>query len=269
MTSYRAQYVVNYRANLLRPEPLEEPIRLECDFAFDGPKAFYEKAVFQNDELALRETEGFDGEALRGLLREPGHSPHGYIMTLDSRSRKRFYGFGNPFLAAGLLNGPIDWGRDVQGMDDLAEQMRTSLIFETPVEIDGIECLAFGCFQEMYFCAPELGYAFIELRSGKYRLDKATGAYEKSDSCLVQKNSDFVEVIDGLQLPQTIEHIHMRDGEVFVDFTTTVQKYEVNEEIPDELFTDIIPNGVHVIDGILGFGYVQDSSKKNEGIGEQ
>jgi hypothetical protein len=256
ISSYRVNYVTNYRAQTNTPRVLEMPMRLECDFAFDERKLFIQQATFHNDELKKTETEGFDGEILRGLLEGHDHSPHGSVRTIVFR--ECYYKSENPFLAAGLLNGPADWGRKVTAMaHDLAHEAEHSFFYETPVEIDGVECIVFGTSLNMIFCSPEHSYALMEVRSSEFAFDKESGRYVRDGSFVIQKNSDFIEVADELWLPKTIEHLFERDGEAVVDYTTTVESYEVNEDIPEDLFTDIIPEGVLVTDVVLDLIYRQ------------
>lgn len=253
IATFRAHYRADYSIYLIGPDPKEKPPRIEVDFAFDGQKVFYAKEVSRGGTVEVKMTEAYDGEVFRDLLERRDENPYGTIGTLDSR--ERFFGRENPILRAGLLNSAVEWGRE-DFEDDLASCVLDGFVYETPVTIGGIECLPIGKVTKFFYCSPQHMYALVESRSGTFDFDETASRYVGENSFVVRKNSEFVRVTDQLWLPKRSEYVHTRDNQIVNQYTMTVSSYDVNESLPDSLFTEIMPQGAYIVDTVQNASYV-------------
>lgn len=228
------------------------PTRSSCTFIAEGDRLLYRRAEFKGEESLEEETETFDGEIVRTLLRSPGGSLYASLMELDWRSR--FFDQCNPLVCARLINSPVDFGRERDDVD-LSAEVRSLFAYETPVEINGIECRAFGAYDRQYYCSPAHGYALVAVRHAA-GYDTNLKHYVRDGNRHRELNSDFVAAIDDLWLPGRSETWWIRDGRVTRLIRMRVDEYQINDPVEGAVFDDIIPDGTFVSDALRDETYV-------------
>ncbi|MDQ3331006.1 MAG: hypothetical protein M3552_10175 [Planctomycetota bacterium] len=262
LRSLHAAYVVEYSAELpVDSKPSQAPPHIKCDFAFDGSKARFVRTVTRDGRLDERVLEAYDGRVLRRTLIVPGHKTNSAIMSLDSRSR--FFAPGNPLLSAGLINSSMDLGED-DAESDAAAFARMTFVYETPVEVSGTGCIVVGNNNRQWYFSPEHSFAALEYHSGGVRFDQGTGRFVRSDTFSRVANSGLENISPGLWLPRTSTYELSRNGTVVEKYSTTVSSYKVNTELRSSLFTDVIPDGAYVADGVQNATYVSGRANVDE-----
>jgi hypothetical protein len=254
IASLRARYSTDYRVRDNFPEPERGSRVFECEFAFDGQKAFFEKSVLRDDAWLKKETEAYDGEVLRTLLEEPDENPYGTIGPLDARGRS--FVPENPMWCAGLVNSVVVTKGEGSENCDLGLAVNQNFVYEIPATIRGIECLPVGQVGSVWYCSLGHQYALVEKRIGDVHFDEGTQRYVRRDSSVVHKNSEFAPVSDQVLMPKRSEYTLTREGQIVQHFVTTVSSYELNEDVSPDLFSEIIPQGAYLVDALQDAVYV-------------
>ena len=67
-------------------------------------------------------------------------------------------------------------------------------------------------------------------------------------------------------MPKRSEFILSRESQIVEHFVTTVSSYELNEDVPPDLFSEIIPQGAYLVDALQNAVYVlgQKTETKTE-----
>jgi|GEM_PF-5827381 len=256
ISSLSTKYVVHFaegtggRAAVMKTTPTHE----ECFFALDGPKVIFRRAQFgcqPGGEIRniLTKTLAYDGHVLRRQTERPGAIPNAFIQTLSHR--RLFYADGNPLCSAKLLHSEVDYGYVFKAVD-LAAAIDGLFVYESPVEVNGVRCIAVGDVSRQYYCAPEWSYALVQQREGALVYDRRQQKYVRRDTWLEVSNSDFENVAGDVWLPRRSERKHYRDGKLADQFKMTVQAYAVNQPIEPSVFSNIITDGSVVLDAVNG-----------------
>lgn len=247
--SLRAEYGVVYEIGGI-PEGPEKAkpggLRFSCEFMLSGQMLYFSETRFHGTSFESRTIEAYDGHELRGYREFSGSSGYGSIQALDTR--KRFFHDGNPLLCSHL----IDQHADLQGdtaFDDLAQILGGFIVFETPTEIAGVSCIVAGSTDVQYYVSPSHSFALVEKHYSELDFDTDRGCYRESDTFYVLKNSDFVS-FEGVFLPFETTFSLTQAGRVVEQFKSKVSQLEVNGELPDAIFSEIIPSGTNVSDSI-------------------
>jgi hypothetical protein len=253
ISSLKLKYTVEYDKEVVPAgQPAKAPPTFECEFAIDGQRILYTQATNRAGSLESTVTETYDGEVLRGVLKEGAESPFASIQTLDHRSR--FWKDGNPLLCAKMINSPVDLGEE-NSQYDAALLVVSTYVYETPEIANGEECLVAGNTSRQCLFSLNHKYALVEARSGEIDFDASKGAFIRSNSHSLVSNSGFVDVGEQFYLPSTSEYTLTQDGKRVEHFVSRLEAQEADKKLPDDYFANIIPDGAFVADGIQNATY--------------
>jgi len=251
--SLTVQYTVTYGTQTNIQSAGAVPPRYQCEFVVQGQKIMFKQVAYRNGSLGNEEVQAFDGAVLRTLLVSPGEILYGTVSNLDMRGR--FYSKGNPLISSGLLNSRTDLGRD-RSPYDLAFFAKDGFIYETSVAKDGVDCIIVGGIEKLFYCAPRYRYALVESNAGSYEFDKSEGRYVLSNSHVRVKNSSWANPFEQVWLPKASEYRHTVDGSVVESYSVNTDKLTINTDPPNDLFTDVFPEGSFIHDGLQAASYV-------------
>tara|TARA_R110002111_G_scaffold250245_1_gene314458 strand:+ start:5619 stop:6878 length:1260 start_codon:yes stop_codon:yes gene_type:complete len=214
---------------------------------------------YENNTLIDKLTESFDNGLLRGYRIVPEKSYQGYI--LEESNPARLIKSGNPLQFAYLLAAPQKLQNQMWVMKKITSE---SFVFEQPEVTNGLDCIVMGnLYRQLYLC-PKYGYAVVKDVQNLYYYDSDNLLQKRSKPAIEVINSEFVELSRGVWLPKKSEFKWNSNEGTFENYITTVDSYELNPNTPNGFFTNIIPDGTHVIDGLQNTTYVLGKEKKRK-----
>ncbi len=123
-------------------------------------------------------------------------------------------------------------------------------IIERESTFNGHRCITVGQPGSLTYLCPELNYAVVGTVGSKYQIDRKTNRYVEDPDYQICRNEDFQEFANGLWLPKRSIQQVFRGGKLAGEEIVAVDKMEVNADLPDSVFTDVLPNRMLVTDQI-------------------
>lgn len=256
-TIYQVKYLKEKKVKGAVTPSGEIHFRNEFYQTSDDLKFITEK--YEDNTLIDKLTESFDNGLLRRYQVAPEKSHQGYIS--EENDSARLIKSGNPLQFAYLLVPPQEQQNQMWEMEKVASK---SFVFEQPEIIDGLECIVMGnLYRQLYLC-PKYGYAVVKDVQNLYYYDSNNLLQKRSKPAIEVINSEFVELSKGIWLPKKSEFKWNSNEGIFENYITMVDSYELNPKIPNGFFTNIIPDGTHVIDSTQNTTYVLGKEKKRK-----
>jgi hypothetical protein len=145
---------------------------------------------------------------------------------------------------------------------DLAQfvDARQMEVFEATEKIDGRDCLLIANHTSEIYLDIDRNFALVRLDAYTLDIGQAKNGLPPIEGRWLsgrKVHSGFRDYGNGIWLPTRMELIHYdEDGKTSGEDITTVQKMEINPDLDDAFFSDIIPEDAFVADGIRDMAYV-------------
>ena len=184
--------------------------------------------------------------------------PSQYIKTICNDSF-------NPLLCSSVLSDEFFSNSVVQNRDFVksASEPGSYFILQKHENVDGLECIVVANLFSRYYLSIKQDYSLV-----RYELFYTEMLPEDTNKDLQEQRffsrkiryqcnmSDLFDVGNSLWLPRTIDITSSVDNSRPVHTQITLDKIVINKPIPDENFSDVIPDGAIVTDGIRNMVYI-------------
>ena len=161
------------------------------------------------DQLSRRIVRSYDGTVVRVCDYSKEGTASAEIKAFDGVG---WYLRDNGILSESMLaNSASDTG--IGGLpNDLAEVLPRLLVFQRPVDIDGIPCLACADFgvQTVYFLAPQMNFALVKIENSKFGLGGEQGKFAKSADYSERILERLEDCGHGIWLPRQVRSVSIR-----------------------------------------------------------
>lgn len=245
----------------LNPIDVEFSTTLEVDFDSTEVPSI-RRYVFRSDNRSLylsseipshgkteHDIAAFDGTVVRKLSQAIDGNvrslPTGVITKLDQR--RIFFPDRHPFCNAMLINPEVDRGEQDK-YASLALMAGTTVVYESPVDVEGERCLVIGNTQRQCYCSMDKGFAVVKNVLAELSFNASTGRFQPNEGTYELTNRDFVKVNDLVWLPKRSHYRVVKDGKTVIECSVKIEKVEVGTPIKAEVFSDLFAPGTFVQD---------------------
>ena len=217
-------------------------------YARDGENLF--SSVHLNDHLV--KTYGLSENVLREYR---GDIPEKGWLTKPHRYSRTFHDRRNPLALAMLLDARDNTGLDATRTDMVAFLQDTlTVVFEKTQTIDGVECVVVSDLTSTLYLDPNRDFALVKMDINSFEFDGDSRGF-KVEPRFSRINSEFVDYGNGIWLPKKSTFTELFEGTDTIERVVLLDEATVNKQIPGNLFEDIFPDGIIVIDNINNITY--------------
>jgi hypothetical protein len=209
----------------------------------------------------------YDGECVRHVT-FGGNPPNASIRPFEGRSA--FFRVFDVFALSMLLDSSADLQLPKHQVYDLVEMLKSDATFllQQLEEVDGRKCLILteGIFR-VYL---DVEHDFSVLKFEQYEYDTeptSNGGYliVGFDRTFERKLEEMVDHGNGLWLPSQAQVNQFKHGRQVAHERTEIQALAINEGVDEKLFSDVIPVGAIVFDGVRKASYTFGAKASIEG----
>ncbi len=235
-------------------------------YVFDGGKVLVEEFITASKGHGLR---SFDGDYLRVVNFNDTNMVNASISEMSSRSS--FMRPAMPLCMAMAYNPKLI---DSSGTAmDLARYLEKGHFhtFEQEERVDESNCLVVASLRDAIWLDIDRGFSLVQLDSHKVELGASADGMIMTGRSLKKRRtcSEFRDYGNGLWLPFLIKETYFTaNGKVDQkrSSSVSVQKMDINKEIPESAFTDVIPEDAMVTDGPRGLIYRYSDRASIDGL---
>ena len=208
------------------------------------------------DQLSRRIVRSYDGKVVRECDYSGNGGKSANIMAFNGVG---WYLRDNGILCQTmLLNSAVDTDNN-DTSNDLAKTVARLLVFQRPVDVDGVSCIACTDFGlgNVYYLSPKMNFALVKIEKGKFG---PVGGLEKYGQTADYGETTLEQLRDcgnGIWLPSRIKTAWYQDGREAQHQTTTVSEIAINPEVDDDLFVKTITPGTVVVDSVKQISYTE------------
>jgi len=259
LTLYKARRSSVRDAKVRYTEIVENP--LNSRYGPPGKTTRTYVFAFSNDKLLLeRNGKRWEGDYERSIISYDGNNiilvslPEQDIPNADiteANSFKFFFHVHMPFFLTMLFEESrcdydIDTGRDIV---KFLEMGGTAHVFQQEQRVNGRNCIVLLSTARRFYLATECDYSIV-------RIEQFVQTHKVGRELLFRSDHfDLVDYGNGIWLPSRIEHTYYTNGKPDGHALIDIQEVQINQEIPDSFFSDVIPDDAFVFDGIRGMTY--------------
>ena len=227
----------------------------EYIYAFDGRNVYIKKSEGKSlDDLELSSIRAFDGKVWRSLSMTAKGSPYGHVEENDYR--QGIYIEKNILKLSMLQNPPKkELAHPSYSLVNNLEK-EYYVVQEKLVQYDGRECILITDGVYDIYLDPQIGFSVVRIDS-LILTEDVNGNVNGRRRNYERIYSDFNDFGNNLYLPQKIEEVYLERGEKKI---TSVSKMQINEDVPNKLFSDIFVDGTFIVDAIQNIAYVKGIS---------
>jgi len=224
-------------------------------FATDAGKVLLRTTgQLPGDKASTVRTRGYDGAVVRTCIAE-GATTAGQVTAFESRAM--FYEIEtNVLFGAMLLDAPATIGSELRHADmKLFLSLPGATVFERQEVVRGTSCVVLSDAAAVIYLDPARNYAVVELAAFSFPDDAPPWIHGRHEL------SDFADCGNGIWLPRRMHRRRFkkpdRDPMLVGEDIAIVTDLRVNQGIPGTAFSDIIPRGTVVLDGVQNVTYVE------------
>ena len=186
--------------------------------------------------------------------------------TVENKgSIEKIYPLDSPLVVMGVVSWQKEVGSTLREPLDVRTAIMDGFTYESPVEFDGLKCLAGGSIENRYYFSLEHDYALKGAQLSRLTFDATRGAYRESDEIVTLTFRDFHNVSPNIYVPFS-QVREFRNEEGKQQIITQVSECTVNDAVEKSTFTDIFPDGAVVSDSLQNATYVvgQDAAQSSD-----
>jgi hypothetical protein len=233
----------------------------DCVYAFSREKLFFERIGKSSDGDDNHIVYAYDGDIFQTVVNPNNVIPN---VTIDElTSYDFFFQPCMPFFAAMMFDMTLfPSGKYLYDLISFLEDP-SSKIFEKTIQCNGYNCIAVANSSTRILLCPEKDYSLIQFEVFRFDYDSNVNnsLVPIHRSLLVRRLlTNLQNYGNGVWLPSKIETYEYFDNVEPSKFTVLVKEIEINKEIKEDFFTDVIPENAFVNDGIRKMTYMQSDS---------
>lgn len=221
------------------------PPKISYRFLMDGAKLYLESNTHRvaPGEASEKTIRAYDGAQEREYSVNESWK-RGSIIPF--RGRSAYFNQEHILWVSMLIDGGVDLGEGSESGNNLSRFHFYPL--EKLVEVDGVQCLPCITFDlRVLYLDPARGYCLVADKR-PFDFDPTKGCIVPAEKQLEMTTLGHDEFADGLWLPKTVRRVWTENGQRILQQTITYEGIEINQEIADNEFVDVVPDGVLLID---------------------
>lgn len=201
-------------------------------------------------------------------VRWPIKSPNASIGELHGRAD--YFRYFDILASVMLVDSDVDLGMGTATCYDLIKLLEVdyAIILQSPEVFEGRSCLVVSNAMFRVFLDVERGLSVVGVESQAIECKSSEGNRSITTSypmTYVRRLESLTDYGNGIWLPQKVEAIHFANGRKVSREVTEVIEMAVNKGIADSEFSNIIPEGAFVSDGIRKASYVYGDNASIQG----